>query len=134
VTAVAIGSTAAFYLAAHTNLGWGFAAGITGLGIAWTVTTAVAIAAIRRGLVEDHRQWMIRSYTVTFAFVTFRAAWAALAAAGVGTRDEQLAASSWFCWAVPLLVVETVMNGRRILGGRPAGVVFDGRSRRPAEL
>ena len=26
---------------------------------------------------------------------------------------EQLAASSWFCWAVPLLIVEAVLQGRR---------------------
>ena len=130
VTAVAVGSIAAFYLAAHTALGWGFAAGITGLGIAWVVTTTLAIVAIIRGLVDQHRQWMIRSYTVTFAFVTFRAAWAALQAAEVGTRSEQLAMSSWFCWAVPLLVVEVVIHGRRILGS--SSVVDD--SRQPITL
>jgi uncharacterized membrane protein len=119
VTAVAAGAAAAFYLAAHTSLGWGFAAGITGLGIAWLVTTALAIAAIGRGLVEQHREWMIRSYVVTFAFVTFRAAWAVLQAAGVGTRSEQLAMSSWFCWAVPLFLVEALLQGRRIAGGAP---------------
>jgi hypothetical protein len=35
---VAISSIAAFYLAAHTTLGWVFASGITGLGIAWVLT------------------------------------------------------------------------------------------------
>ena len=120
VTAVAVGSSAAFYLAAHSALGWGFAAGITGLGIAWVVTTTLAIVAVMRGLIDQHRQWMIRSYTVTFAFVTFRAAWAALQAAGIGTPSEQLAMSSWFCWAVPLLIVEVVMHGRSILGSTAA--------------
>jgi hypothetical protein len=66
--------------------------------------------------------------------VTFRAAWAALQAGGIGTRDEQLAASSWFCWAVPLLVLEAVMNGRTIFSGRPERVVADDRARRLAEL
>lgn len=28
--------------------------------------------AIRTGRIEQHRQWMLRSYTVTFAFVTLR--------------------------------------------------------------
>ena len=90
--AVAIGSAAAFYLAAHTNLGWGFAAGITGLGIAWVTTTTLAIGAVRRGFIEQHREWMIRSYTVTFAFVTFRAMWAALR-----RPASARAASSWRC-------------------------------------
>jgi uncharacterized membrane protein len=118
VMSVGVGSAAAFYLAAHTSLGWGFGAGITGLGIAWVVTTAMAVAAIRRGLVEQHRQWMIRSYAVTFAFVTFRAVWAALQAAGVGTQAEQLAMASWFCWAVPLLGVEVAIQGRGLLAAR----------------
>jgi uncharacterized membrane protein len=131
VTAIAVGSAAAFYLAAHTHLGWGFAAGITGLGIAWVVTTALAVVAVRRGLLEQHRQWMIRSYTVTFAFVTFRAAWGVLQFAGVGTRAEQLAMSSWFCWAVPLLIVEIVTHGRRIFAaGRPYAGLFDDRAPR----
>jgi uncharacterized membrane protein len=118
VIAVAIGSIAAFYLAAHTELGWGFGAGITGLGVAWLVTTSLAIAAIRRGFIEQHREWMVRSYVVTFAFVTFRATWAVLQVAGVGTRSEQLAMCSWFCWAAPLVAVEAVLQGRRIFGQR----------------
>ena len=118
VMAVATGSIAAFYLAAHTTLGWGFGAGITGLGIAWVATTALAIAAIHRGLVDQHREWMVRSYVVTFAFVTFRALFKLLQAAHVGTLAEQLAMASWFCWAVPLLIVEIVIHGRRIFGAR----------------
>jgi uncharacterized membrane protein len=118
VASVGISSVAAFYLAAHTNLGWVFGFGITSLGIAWLVTTTLAVAAIRRGLIQQHREWMIRSYVVTFAFVTFRASWTALQAAGIGTQQEQLAASSWFCWAVPLLVVEAALQGRKIFGKR----------------
>ena len=118
VTSVAIGSVAAFYLATHTDLGWGFGMGISGLGLAWIVTTGLAVAAIRRGLIEQHQEWMIRSYVVTFAFVTFRALWSALQAAGIGTREEQLAASSWFCWALPLLITEAVLQGRRIFDAR----------------
>jgi uncharacterized membrane protein len=122
VTAVATGSIAAFYLAAHTGLGWGFGAGITGLGIAWLLTTGLAIAAIRRGFIEQHQEWMVRSYVVTFAFVTFRVMWTVLQAADVGTRNEQLAMSSWFCWAAPLIVLEAVLQGRKIFGQRRAHV------------
>ena len=121
VSAVSAGAIAAFYLAAHTSLGWGFGAGITGLGIAWVVTTAMAVVAIRRGLVEAHREWMIRSYVVTFAFVTFRAVWAVLEAAGIGTMAEQLAMASWFCWAVPLLVVEVAIQARGLAQARRSG-------------
>ena len=117
VSSVGISSVAAFYLATHTSLGWVFGAGLTGLGVAWVVTTTLAVVAIRRGLIEQHREWMIRSYVVTFAFVMFRMLFGALQIADVGTRQEQLGASSWFCWAVPLLVTEAVLQGRKILRG-----------------
>jgi uncharacterized membrane protein len=116
VTCVGVGAVAAFYLAAHTSLGWVFGTGITALAIAWIVTTTMAVAAIRRGLIAQHKEWMVRSYVVTFAFVTFRVLWAGLQAARIGTVQEQLGAASWFCWAVPLLVTEGVLQGRKIFG------------------
>jgi hypothetical protein len=112
---VALGSVAAFGLAAQTRLGWVVGLGLTGLGIAWVTTTGLAVVAIRRRLIAQHQEWMIRSYVVTFAFVTFRAFWALLQAMGIGTLPEQLAAASWLCWAVPLLVTEAVLQGRKIL-------------------
>jgi uncharacterized membrane protein len=114
MAAVAVSSVAAFYLAAHTDLGWVFGAGLTGLAIAWIVTTGLAFAAVRRGLIHQHQEWMIRSYVVTFAFVSFRIFAGILQAAQVGTLQEQLGAASWFCWAAPLLVTEAVLQGRKI--------------------
>ena len=118
VTSVGVSSIAAFYLAVHTSLGWVFRTGITGLGIAWIVTTTMAVVAIRRGLIAQHQEWMIRSYVVTFAFVTFRVLWSILAAAHIGTLPEQLGIAAWFCWALPLLVTEVVLQGRRIFDRR----------------
>jgi uncharacterized membrane protein len=42
------------------------------LDIFWFLTTATAIVYIRRKNVTRHREWMLRSYAVTFVFVTFR--------------------------------------------------------------
>ena len=128
VASVAVGSIAAFGLAAQTRLGWVVGAGLSGLGTAWLVTTGLAVLAIRRGLIAQHQEWMIRSYVVTFAFVTFRAFWAGLQAMGVGTMPEQLAAASWFCWAAPLLVTEAVMQGRKIALNAPARPALPTRS------
>jgi hypothetical protein len=61
---------------------------------------------------------MIRSYVVTFAFVTFRVIQPGLQAAHIGTPLEQLAAASWACWAVPLLIAELVIQGRKVLAVR----------------
>ena len=114
MASIAVSVTAAFYLATHTALGWVFGAGLSGLAVAWIVTTGLAYAAIRRGLLQQHREWMIRSYVVTFGFVFFRILVGVLQAASVGSLSEQLAAASWFCWAAPLLVTEAVLQGRKI--------------------
>jgi len=112
--AIAVSVTAAFYLATHTALGWVFGAGLMGLAIAWIITTGLAFVAVRRGLLHQHREWMIRSYVVTFGFVFFRIFAGVMQATGVGNLQEQLAAASWFCWAAPLLVTEAILQGRKI--------------------
>jgi hypothetical protein len=114
MASIAVSVTAAFYLATHTTLGWVFGAGLSGLAVAWIVTTGLAYAAVRRGLLHQHQEWMIRSYVVTFAFIFFRILVGVLQATGVGSISEQLAAASWFCWAAPLLVTEAVLQGRKI--------------------
>ena len=120
IASVAVSAVAGYYLAFNTAYGWVFGAGLAGLATAWITTTGLAFTAIRRHLIEQHKEWMIRSYVVTTAFVTFRALFEALKAAGVGTVAEQLAIASWFCWAVPLLLTEAILQGRKILAVRPA--------------
>ncbi len=114
MASMAVSSIAAFYLAAHTNLGWVFGAGLSGLGVAWFVTTSLAFVAIRRGLLLQHQEWMIRSYVVTFGFVSFRAFVLIMMIVGIGTLQEQFTAASWFCWALPLLVTEAIIQGRKV--------------------
>ena len=118
MTGVAIGSLGAFYLATHTDFGWIFGAGLFGLAAAWVTTTTLAYLAIKRSLIDQHKEWMIRSYVVTFAFVTFRVIQPALDAAHIGTPLEQLAVTAWACWAVPLLITELVIQGRKVLAVR----------------
>ena len=114
--AIAVSAAAGYYLAFNTDGGWVFGAGLAGLATAWVITTGMAYAAIRRRLFDQHKEWMIRSYVVTFGFVFFRMFFAATEAAGVGTVFERLGAASWFCWAVPLLVCEAVLQGRKVFG------------------
>jgi len=64
------------------------------------------------------KEWMIRSYVVTFAFVTFLVVGGVLQVTHVGTFQEQLALSAWVCWAAPLLVTELVIQGRKVLAVR----------------
>jgi hypothetical protein len=115
MASIALSCPAAFYLAFHTDISWIFGMGLAGLATAWVVTTGLAFISIRKRLISQHKEWMIRSYVVTLAFVNFRILVGILQAAGVGTLVEQLNVASWFCWAVPLLVTEAILQGRKIL-------------------
>jgi len=118
VTAVAIGGIAAFYLAFHTDFGWVFGVGFSGMAAAWIISTGLGIAAILRRLVEQHREWMIRSYVVTFGFVTFRVLDAAFDTAQFGTLVERMTAASWLAWTIPLMITEAILQGKKIFARR----------------
>jgi uncharacterized membrane protein len=113
MAAVGVGAIGAYYMAFNTDFGWLFGASLATLATAWTTTTAMAYLAIKKSLVEQHKEWMIRSYVLTFAFVLFRVVQPMLQ--GFGTITEQLAAAGWLCWTVPLLTTELVLQGRKIM-------------------
>jgi uncharacterized membrane protein len=119
VSSAALGSFAAFYLAFNTDGGCVFGMGLSGLAVAWITTTGLAYQAIQRRLITQHQEWMIRSYVVAFAFVTFRVFSRLLSAWGVGTQSERANAASWFCWAVRLLMTEAVLQGRKVFPPLP---------------
>jgi len=114
IAGMAIGAVGAVALAVQTPLGWIFGTGLFTLAVAWVLTTALAFASIRRGLTDHHQEWMIRSYVVTFAFVTFRVGDISMAAAGFTDVLQRISFLSWACWAIPLLITEAVLQGRKI--------------------
>jgi hypothetical protein len=115
MAAIVLSSVAAYYLAFNTRGGVVFGSGLVGLATAWLATTGLAFLAITRHLYEQHKEWMIRSYVVTFGFVTFRALESLLAAQTSIPRLDRLGIAAWFCWSVPLLLNEVVLQGRKIL-------------------
>ncbi len=115
VTGVALGSAGAYYLALTLPVKYAaYGAGLFMLATAWLITTSMAILAIRRGDYEQHREWMIRSYTVTFAFVTFRLIGHWLAGLAFAAADDIDTIMAWGCWSVPLLIAEPLLQWRRM--------------------
>jgi len=109
-----IGSIGAIGLSIKTDGGPVFGSGLFFLALAWITTTTLAFVAIKKGLTEQHKEWTIRSYVVTFAFVTFRATQLALVNAAGFTLQHAIEIAAWSCWAVPLLITEAVIQGRAI--------------------
>ena len=118
VVTVLCGAAAALGLAATINGSPAYSTGLAGLAVAWLTTTGMAFIAIRRKNILQHRQWMVRSYVVTFAFVTFRLADDAMRAGHIMADDERSKMLAWASWAVPLLVAEVLIQSRSIFRAR----------------
>jgi len=110
---IAIAAPVAIYMAITSQVNFVYAAGLFSLALVWMTTSLVAYISIRKGLTSIHREWMVRSYVVTFAFATFRLFDDLLAGWGVGPQDLRLALMSWACWAVPLFGTEVVLQTRK---------------------
>jgi uncharacterized membrane protein YozB (DUF420 family) len=116
--AATVGIVGAFLMAVYSTPR-SFGISLMGLATAWILTTGVAWAAIVRGKVELHKEWMIRSYLVAFAFVTFRFITDLLpgVTAKLGSNADDASTSvGWLCWVAPLAVYEVILQGRRLLG------------------
>lgn len=113
---VLIGSCGGLYLALTIPGHLCYRAGLLMLAVAWLLTTGMAVYAIRNRRYEQHRAWMLRSYTVTFAFVTYRLVSAWLRR-WIQVPDDPVADDidnlmAWACWAVPLLLAEPLIQLR----------------------
>jgi hypothetical protein len=115
IAGVTGGATAAYVIALSPSAGWIFGAGLMGLATAWLTTTLMAFLAIKRSLMEQHKEWMIRSYVVTFAFVFFRVGSMIMGAVKPEAALESAQTLAWASWAVPLLVTELILQGQKIL-------------------
>jgi hypothetical protein len=122
VGGVVAGAFGGYYLSLTTTspAGWVYAWGLFGLATAWIITTGMAYVAIRNRAIEQHREWMIRSYIVTLGFLFFRVFVVLLGVLEIGDPMDRLKAAAWVCWAGPLLIAEPFLQARKLRPTRPA--------------
>jgi hypothetical protein len=111
---VLVGSLGGFYLAMTIPDHLPYAVGLFMLNVAWLVTTGMAFYAIYTRRISQHREWMLRSYTVTFAFVSYRLAFNWLSPM-LHLPDDPVANDldtilAWACWTIPLLLAELLIQ------------------------
>lgn len=112
--AVLCGCAGATRLAIGTTFGKAFGFGLLSLAFVWFTTSAMAYYAVRKRQIAIHREWMVRSYVVTFGFVFFRIfndfppmmTWLPDA--------DRANVIIWACWAIPLLVTEVILQLARM--------------------
>ena len=112
LTMVLIGGIAGGVLAMTSQVNLTYKMGLFGLAIAWLLTSGMALFFILKRKTEQHKEWMIRSYVVTFAFVIFRLFSDLLKHYEVTENADRLALMSWACWAIPLLFIEPILQFR----------------------
>ena len=112
--AVAIGSLGAFRMAIGTTFGWAFGFSLIGLAVAWVTTAGMAYYAILKRCIQIHKEWMVRAYVVTFAFVTFRLLNDYGPTSHLQPDNDRAITIGWACWVLPLLVTEVILQLRHM--------------------
>lgn len=113
IIAIIIGSLCAMYMsftvAKQVNIAWCIA--LFFLALPWLISVLMAYRMIRLKRIPQHKEWMIRSYVITFAFVLFRFLdESSLAQSIMKTFEERGPTCIWLAWAVPLFITEVVLQ------------------------
>jgi hypothetical protein len=114
LSAVAIGSIGSVRMAIGTTGNWATSTWEIALALAWVSTTGMAYYSILKGFVPIHKDWMVRSYVVTFAFVTFRLLNDYGPLSRLQPASDRGITIGWACWAVPLLIAEVLLQLRKM--------------------
>ena len=114
LAAVVVGCVGAYRMAIATTFGWAFGFSLLGLATAWFTTAAMAYYAILKRRIQIHKEWMVRAYVVTFAFVTFRVLNDYGPTSHLQPDNDRAITIGWACWVLPLLVTEVILQLRRM--------------------
>ena len=90
------------------------------LGAVWLTFAAMAWRAAKNRRFETHREWVIRSYVVTWTFVGCRLAQSFPLFGYLGA--EGITAGIWLYWVVPVIVCEVALQWRRGAALRSSGL------------
>ena len=89
-----------------THFGFGI------LAVLWFSTGWLAYSSVRHGRIEEHRQWMIRNFSLSLAAVTLRIYLPFMLFAMHSPFLRAYVPISWLCWAPNLIVAEWIIRRR----------------------
>lgn len=102
------------YLAIISDVNLAYTVGLFMLGLTSVTSSTLAFVSIKNKKVDLHKDWMIRSYVIMLAFVSFRFVENILIVLEIGTAIEVSTLMSWACWAIPLFIAEVFIQRRKI--------------------
>jgi len=119
VAGVCLASIAAVVNAAFFPVGWPARLSFSLLGLCWLAVTAIAYRMIRKRNYALHREWMLRSVSLSLFFVTF-SFWVPVLA-GTGSEQETVYfVAVTLSWTLNLLAAEIWIRWARATPDGPA--------------
>jgi len=106
---VLVGGLSGLYMSQYAFGGLFARLGFAALAGLWLYTGFRAYLAIRRGRIVEHRQWMVRNFSLTFAAVTLRLYLPASMAAGIEFAIAY-PIIAWLCWVPNVVFAEWRYN------------------------
>ncbi|RXK60823.1 DUF2306 domain-containing protein [Lacibacter luteus] len=111
--AILIGTIASTFLAwtSGYEIGFTWALALQFLAFAWIASASMAYLSVMRKRIVQHKEWMIRSYVITFAFVLFR--WLnelEIARTLMPQFTDRGPTLIWLSWVVPLFITEMIIS------------------------
>jgi uncharacterized membrane protein len=125
VVSIALGGGSGIYLSFEALGGLMSQMGFLALDILWLATTYLGYKRIRQKRIEEHREWMMRSYALTFAGVTLRFWVAFLGMLTIPLENfsqfdlllddfnRMYRFDAWLCWVPNLIFAEWLIRRRR---------------------
>jgi uncharacterized membrane protein YozB (DUF420 family) len=110
------------YMAIFATGGKGSTVAFLVLDAAWLWTTAMGVWRIWQRNVAAHRKWMVRSYAVTWGFVSFRLIVAVISLLTHAPTSVAFPVGVYVSLVLNLLVAEWLLRGRKakpVSGSRP---------------
>jgi len=125
LVSILIGGLSAFIIAPGMISGLVGEVGLMSLAVLWLWTGWNAYSSIRKGDVKSHREWMIRSFALTFAAATLRLWLGTLIATQLPFLQTKYAGDfdalfvevyrvvMWLCWVPNIIIAEMIIQRRR---------------------
>ncbi|MDA1906336.1 DUF2306 domain-containing protein [Bacillus cereus] len=118
---ILLGGVSGLYLSFYATGGLVAKLGFGLLSVFWLTSAYQALHRVKNKKINDHRNWMIRNYALTFATVTLRI-WLPLFIVLFGIEHFELsyAIIAWLAW-VPNLIVAELFIRKRLNKGKYEG-------------
>lgn len=113
---ILVSSTGALVLANTTAyaVSWAYAFTLQVWASIWISTTFIAFYTAVKKQIGLHKEWMIRSYIVTVAFLISGFAYKIPYVQQLGSFEEVTVPLFWMGWAIPLYTCEVIRSGIKI--------------------